>query len=171
MARLTVDCDELRQSQLAQFELDGWIDTAPFEDLVGLKIEEAIAGRAVLSVLFRVKLAMGGGFMHGGAITTLADTAVAMAIKSLLPPGTIFATTELTTRFFAPVKQGLVTATAVVRGCEIWSGEREAWGSGLLRRGRSLAGEESGGMISRRSESIASAVSRSGTFRRLPWSR
>jgi acyl-CoA thioesterase len=118
MARLTIDGDELRQSQQTQFELDGWIDTAPFEDLVGLKIEEAVAGRAVLTVLFRVKLAMGDGFMHGGAITTLADTAVAMAIKSLLPPGTVFATTELTTRFFAPVKQGLVTATAVVRGPE-----------------------------------------------------
>jgi uncharacterized protein (TIGR00369 family) len=118
MARLTIDGDELRQSQQTQFELDGWIDTAPFEDLVGLQIEEAAAGRAVLTVMFRVKLAMGGGFMHGGAITTLADTAVAMAIKSLLPPGTVFATTELTTRFFTPVKQGVVTATAVVRGPE-----------------------------------------------------
>lgn len=118
MARLTVDGDEARHSRQAQFELDGWIDTAPFEDLVGLKIEEAAEGKSVLTVPFKVKLAMGGGFMHGGAITTLADTAVAMAIKSLLPPGTIFATTELTTRFLAPVKQGLVTATAVVRGPE-----------------------------------------------------
>jgi uncharacterized protein (TIGR00369 family) len=113
-----VDGDELRQPQQVQFELDGWIDTAPFEDLVGLRIESAAAGKAVLTVPFRVRLAMGGGFMHGGAITTLADTAVAMAIKSLLPPGTIFATTELTTRFLAPVKQGVVTATAEVRGPE-----------------------------------------------------
>ncbi len=118
MARLTVDGDALRQPQQTQFELAGWIDTAPFEDLVGLKIEEAAEGKAVLTLPFRVKLAMGGGFMHGGAITTLADTAVAMAIKALLPPGTIFATTELTTRFLAPVKQGLVTATAMVRGPE-----------------------------------------------------
>jgi uncharacterized protein (TIGR00369 family) len=118
MARLTVDGDDLRQPPQAQFELEGWIDTAPFEDLVGLKIQAAAGGKAVLTLPFRVKLAMGGGFMHGGAMTTLADTAVAMAIKSLLPSGTIFATTELTTRFLAPVKQGLVTATAVVRGPE-----------------------------------------------------
>ncbi len=118
MARLSVDGDDLRQPPQVQFELDGWVDTAPFEDLVGLQIEQAHEGRAVLTVPFRVKLAMGGGFMHGGAITTLADTAVAMAIKSLLPPGTLFATTELTTRFLAPVRQGLVTATAVVRGPE-----------------------------------------------------
>ena len=50
------------------------------------------------------------------ALTTLADTAVAMAIKSLLPPGTRFATTELTTRFLAPVRCGRVTARAVVQG-------------------------------------------------------
>ncbi len=118
MARLTASEDDLRQPQQAQFELAGWIDTAPFEDLVGLKIEAAAEGKAVLTLPFRVKLAMGGGFMHGGAITTLADTAVAMAIKSVLPPGTRFATTELTTRFLAPVKQGLVTATAHVRGPE-----------------------------------------------------
>lgn len=116
MARLLVDGEESRRPLERQFALDGWIDTAPFEDLVGLRIVEAEAGKAVLTVDFRVKLAMGGGFMHGGALTTLADTAVAMAIKSLLPPGTIFATTELTTRFLAPVKEGRVTARAEVRG-------------------------------------------------------
>ena len=118
MSRLLEDGDLPRQPQQKQFELDGWIDTAPFEDLVGLKIESAAEGQAVLTVPFRLKLAMGGGYMHGGALTTLADTAVAMAIKSLLPPNTIFATTELTTRFLAPVRQGLVTATARVSGPE-----------------------------------------------------
>ncbi len=119
MARLLVDGEEMRQPDGAsQFELGEWISTSPFEDLVGLTIVEAKGGRAVLTVPFKVKLAMGGGYMHGGALTTLADTAVAMAIKSLLPPGTIFATTELTTRFLAPLKQGLVTAKASVAGPE-----------------------------------------------------
>ncbi len=119
MARLLADGETMRRPEgAAQFELEEWISTSPFEDLVGLQIVEAEGGRAVLTVPFRVKLAMGGGYMHGGAITTLADTAVAMAIKSLLPPGTIFATTELTTRFLAPLKQGSATATATVNGPE-----------------------------------------------------
>jgi uncharacterized protein (TIGR00369 family) len=101
-----------------QFELDGWIATAPFEDLVGIVIEEAADGRAVLSLPFTVKLAQGGGFLHGGALTTLADTAVAMAIKSLLPPGTVFATTELKMIFLAPVTAGRVTARARASGPE-----------------------------------------------------
>jgi uncharacterized protein (TIGR00369 family) len=71
-----------------------------------------------MSVPFRLCLANGGGVLHGGALVTLADTAVAMAIKTLVPPGTIFATTELQTTFYSPVTAGLVTAHAKVRGPE-----------------------------------------------------
>ncbi len=115
MARLLAEGEALRKKGESQFELEGWIDTAPFEDLVGLSIEKAEGGRAILSLPFVVQLAQGGGLLHGGALTTLADTAVAMAIKSLLPAGTLFATTELTTRFLAPVTEGRVTAMASVR--------------------------------------------------------
>ncbi len=45
------------------------------DDLV---IESAENGAASLSAPFRVCLANGGGVMHGGALVTLADTAVAM---------------------------------------------------------------------------------------------
>jgi len=116
MAKLLVDGDVPRNPNERQFELCGWIDTAPFEDLLAIAIEEAEQGRAVLSLPFKVRLAQGGGFLHGGVLTTLADTAVAMAIKTLLPAGTVFATTELTTRFLAPVKSGQVKATATVTG-------------------------------------------------------
>jgi len=117
MARLTCDADALMQANADKvFGLDGWIDTAPFEDLVGITIESASEGRAVLTFPFKVKLAQGLGVLHGGAMTTLADTAVAMAIKSLLPEGTIFATTDLAMEFLTPVRQGLVRAVAEVEG-------------------------------------------------------
>lgn len=118
MSRLLTDGDLLIRAGAVQFEMDGWVDTAPFEDLLGMTIEEAREGRAVLSMPFTVKLAQGGGFMHGGALTALADTAVAIAIKTLLPEGTVFATTELTTRFLAPVREGRVTVAAEVSGPE-----------------------------------------------------
>ncbi|MDT8440297.1 MAG: PaaI family thioesterase [Desulfuromonadales bacterium] len=114
--QLFVEPEELRRQGVRQFGLDAWIDSAPFEELVGLTIEEAGGGRAVLTLPFRVKLANGGGVMHGGAMVTLADTAVAMAIKSLLPEGTIFATTDLRMEFIAPVLEGVVTARAEVEG-------------------------------------------------------
>ncbi len=96
------------------FELPAWIACAPFEEYLGMRIEEAKDGRAVLTMPFRVKLAQGKGLLHGGAVTALADTAVAMAIKSMLPEGTHFVTTELSLRFHAPIHGGLVRAKAEV---------------------------------------------------------
>jgi acyl-CoA thioesterase len=94
------------------FELPAWIACAPFEEFLGMRIEEAAEGRAVLAMPFKVKLAQGKGLMHGGAVTALADTAVAMAIKSLLPEGTNFVTTELALKFHAPIHGGTVRAVA-----------------------------------------------------------
>src|SRR6266702_7589101 len=94
------------------FELPAWIACAPFEEFLGMRIEEAVEGRAVLAMPFRVKLAQGKGLLHGGAVTALADTAVAIAIKSVLPEGTHFATIELGLKFHAPVKGGTVKAVA-----------------------------------------------------------
>ena len=113
--KLFVDMDDARQPDAVQFELEEWIDRSPFEKLLGLKIESAAHGEALLSLPFKVKLANGGGVMHGGAMTSLADTAVAMAIKSLLPSGTTFATTGLTMEFLAPVVSGVVYAYARVK--------------------------------------------------------
>jgi uncharacterized protein (TIGR00369 family) len=96
------------------FELPQWIACAPFEEYVGMRIDEAVDGRAVMSMPFKVKLCQGKGLMHGGAITALADTAVAIAIKTLLPEGTHFATVEMGLRFHAPVRGGSVKAVAHV---------------------------------------------------------
>lgn len=96
------------------FELPEWIACAPFERYLGMRIEETSEGRAVLSMPFLVKLAQGKGLMHGGAITSLADTAVAMAIKTVLPEGSHFATVELSLSFHAPVRSGTVRAFATI---------------------------------------------------------
>ncbi len=100
------------------FSLEGWVDLAPFERHLGMTIKSASAGRAVLTMPFTVKLAQGMGLMHGGAITSLADTAAAMAIKTLLSPGTHFATVSLQTRFLAPVTRGALTALATASPVE-----------------------------------------------------
>ncbi|QXE93037.1 PaaI family thioesterase [Geomonas subterranea] len=115
-----------------QFQLPGWISCAPFEEYLGMQIEESGDGRAVLSMPFKVKLAQGVGLMHGGAITSLADTAVAMAIKSILPEGSDFVTVDLHLKFFAAVHEGTVRAVAraipqderkIVGEAEIFNGE------------------------------------------------
>ena len=97
-----------------QFSMAGWISAAPFEKLLNIEIVEADCGRATLTMPFLIDYAQGAGLMHGGAMVSLADTAVVMAIKSLTPPGSHFATIRIETRFLHPVKQGVVTARAEV---------------------------------------------------------
>ncbi len=97
-----------------KFEMETWISCAPFERLLNMKIVEASDGRATLTMPFLIDLAQGGGFMHGGAIVSLADTAVVMAIKSIIAPKTHFATISLETKYLYPVRQGVVTAKARV---------------------------------------------------------
>lgn len=105
---------EMREGEPLPFALPQWIACAPFEEYLGMRIDEAREGRATLTMPFRVKLAQGKGLMHGGAVTALADTAVAMAIKSILSEGTHFATTDLSLKFHAPVRGGTVRAEARV---------------------------------------------------------
>jgi uncharacterized protein (TIGR00369 family) len=97
------------------FNLPEWIALAPFEEFLGMHIHEVGHGQAVLTMPFRAALCQGAGLMHGGAIVSLADTALAMAIKSLLPEGTPFVTIRMGLEFHAPVRWGILTANASVR--------------------------------------------------------
>jgi acyl-CoA thioesterase len=97
-----------------QVELDEWISCAPFERFLGITIVFAEHGEALLTMAFSRNLAQGAGLMHGGALVSLADTAAVMAIKSLLAPGTNFATRSLECTFLRPVMQGSVDASAIV---------------------------------------------------------
>ncbi|MBW1849179.1 MAG: PaaI family thioesterase [Deltaproteobacteria bacterium] len=97
-----------------QFQMKEWISCAPFEQLLNMDIVRAENGSAVLKMPFFIDLAQGAGLMHGGALVSLADTAVVMAIKSIVSPQTHFATISLDTKFLYPVKQGIVTAEAKV---------------------------------------------------------
>ncbi|HOV87528.1 MAG TPA: PaaI family thioesterase [Syntrophobacteraceae bacterium] len=96
------------------FQMKSWISCAPFERLLNMEIVEASEGHATLTMPFLVDYAQGAGLMHGGALVSLADTAVVMAIKSILPPLSHFATIHCETRFLRPVRKGIVTARAKV---------------------------------------------------------
>jgi acyl-CoA thioesterase len=109
-------------------QMESWISCAPFEKHLQMEILEAKDGNAVLTMPFFLQLAQGGGLMHGGALASLADTAVVMAIKSILPPQTHFATISMQSKFLYPVKEGVVTARARVEPFE----ERTLQGSATV---------------------------------------
>ena len=115
-----------------RFSMPSWISCAPFEELLGMEIVKAEAGEAILRMPFIKPLAQGAGLMHGGALVSLADTAVVMAIKSVLLPGTHFATISMESRFLHPVKKGILDAKAAIvekngstikGSCDIFDGE------------------------------------------------
>jgi len=94
--------------------MEAWISCAPFERLLNITILEAADGRATLSMPFFIDYAQGGGLMHGGALISLADTAVVMAIKSIIAPQSHFATIALEAKYLLPVRKGIVIAEARV---------------------------------------------------------
>jgi uncharacterized protein (TIGR00369 family) len=96
------------------FTLPKWIALAPFEEFLGMRIESACKGNATLSMPFFASHCQGMGLMHGGAVVSLADTALAIAIKTVLPEGTHFATIDMSLKFHAPIHWGCVQACAVV---------------------------------------------------------
>jgi uncharacterized protein (TIGR00369 family) len=104
----------MRKEAPLPFSLPEWIALAPFEEYLGMRIDEATGGRAILSMPFRAAHCQGAGLMHGGAVVSLADTALAIAIKTLLPEGTNFATIDMSLKFHAPVRWGTVQAIAAV---------------------------------------------------------
>lgn len=94
--------------------MDKWIDCAPFERLLKMEIVDAADGRAMLRMPFVSEFAQDAGLMHGGALVSLADTAVVIAVKSLLAPGTHFNAIEIQSKFISPVRKGIVTAKAKI---------------------------------------------------------
>ena len=54
------------------------------------------------------------GLTHGGALTTLADTAMGAACWTLVEEGVLFTTIELKMSFLKAARSGLLTATGTI---------------------------------------------------------
>jgi acyl-CoA thioesterase len=97
----------------------GVIYTLPFSpppiwNLLGIEVVEMKEGYARLVMPFSEKLTQPYGIVHGGAVFTLADSAVAVSVASLVQPSKKFVTLEMKINFLEPIKEGIIEATAVV---------------------------------------------------------
>jgi len=84
---------------------------APFEKYLGIKIIKARDGYAKLKMPYRKELTNPHGSIHGGAITSLADTAMAVAISSKYLYSSLY-TVKLEIKFKSPVNKGEIFAEA-----------------------------------------------------------
>ena len=81
---------------------------------LGLRLERLEVGEAVVALDVEPKHRNLLGTLHGGMISTLADTATGVAMGSSLEPGLTWTTTSLAVTFLAPGRDGVVRATGTV---------------------------------------------------------
>lgn len=86
----------------------------PFLELLNIGVLEIGDGYARLSMPFHERLKQPFGVMHGGAIFSLADGAVAYAIAGMVDRTKQFVTIEMKMNYLAPVTEGIVEAKAKV---------------------------------------------------------
>ncbi len=83
---------------------------SPYYRLLGMEIMEIKEGESKIQMPFKQDLTHPYRIMHGGAIASLADSSVAMALISVVEPGDRFTTIEFKINFFAPVNKGKLEA-------------------------------------------------------------
>jgi acyl-CoA thioesterase len=106
--------------------------------LLGMQIVKAQAGVGQVSIQVDARLMHPQQMVHGGVIFTIADTAMSMALMSVIPQGSRFGTIEAKINFMLPVRSGELLAegkivhqgrsTAVVEATvhNLFEGEQQA---------------------------------------------
>ena len=105
-----------------------FINNNSFPRLMGVVLDAIGDSRARLSVEVTERLKQPQGVMHGGAIATLIDTAVALAIVGTTETDERFTTVNMSVNYLSPVREGRVAAEArivrkgrriIVADCEV----------------------------------------------------
>jgi len=112
-----------------------------FPRSVGIELDLIEHGRARLSLEVKQKHLQLAGIMHGGAIATLIDTAVAFAIVGASEPNARFTTIEMKVNYLSAIREGRITADAklirdgrriVVADCDVMDSNGRLAAKGLL---------------------------------------
>jgi len=90
------------------------VNGAPYYRLLGIEVITMEKGTSTLRLEFRKELTHPYGMMHGGAIASLVDSAVAMALITLVDPSDRITAIEFKVNFLAPVTEGKLTARAKI---------------------------------------------------------
>jgi 1,4-dihydroxy-2-naphthoyl-CoA hydrolase len=96
-----------------------------FPVYVGVHVTAVEEGRLLAELPVRDELFAPNGFLHAGAVVTLADTAAGYATVAHLPDGaTGFTTLELKTNFLRAAREGVLrceaTAVHLGRSTHVW---------------------------------------------------
>lgn len=107
---------------------------------VGLVFDKREAGHCVISLPIADLHKNSTGVVHGGAIFTVADTAMGAALFMTLAPDEICATIEIKINFFKPVFEGTLRCEGVL----VNKGKSVAYLDASLWVGELLVGKANG---------------------------
>lgn len=79
-------------------------ELSPYWELLGMEPLQASQGWAKVRLPFRKEITQLYGTVHGGALASLADSAVALAIKSVAPDSEMHSTVEMKINYLAPAR-------------------------------------------------------------------
>ena len=107
------------------------LHSLPFAMLIGMRLADLRSGEATLTMEMRRDLQQPSGILHGGVTATLIDTAMAFAMRTLVPPDQQTATIDLTVHYLRPHFEGTIECKAkVVRaGKRIFTISADVFGS------------------------------------------
>lgn len=98
----------------------------PFYKLLGMEIVRASEGKSRLRLPFKKELTIPRGVMHGGAIASIADSSVAIALFTLIDPEKDVATINLEVNYLAPAEGEIMADAEIIhKGSKIAVGEVE----------------------------------------------
>ena len=102
-----------------------WMNSAPYFQLLGMKVVELAEGYARLTAPVEERMNSLLGGLHGGVLSSLADSAVAMALFATTKPDEKPLTVELNVNYLRPIQGDEVSAEAriVSRGRTIAVGD------------------------------------------------
>jgi uncharacterized protein (TIGR00369 family) len=117
------------------------VDETPFYGWAGISIASAREGEVEVAMEVGAGHLNIQGLVHGGLLATLADTAMGLAVRTRLEPGSRHVTIQLGVQFLSPGRPGRIVARGrVVRtGRQIANAEADVVDAGgkLLARAQS----------------------------------
>lgn len=87
---------------------------SPFENLLGLQVEESTPGHSRISLHYKTELTNFLGVIHGGVLASLCDAAAVQALQSLGLEGP-FLTRQLSVKYRKPAQTPSCEAEAKAR--------------------------------------------------------
>jgi len=86
----------------------------PFPSLLGNRIARLKPGLAVVSVRYKKEFTQGYGYLHGGVIASLVDTAAAFATRTLIEPDDKLVTLEMKINYINPAQTDIQATAGVI---------------------------------------------------------